>query len=99
MNGGDTGVAFEVAWVVRKNAVDAVDLHPSRKPSVVNLNSLYLVLDQELSPFRIDRGSIVQEGQNWIKAGQSALRLVGWKTEAVLVRWPGANVPKLGDIL
>ncbi len=69
VEGRDSGVALEVAWVVGKNAVNAVDLHPSRKPSVVNLDPLYLVLDQEASPFRIDRGGIVQDGQNWIKPG------------------------------
>jgi hypothetical protein len=51
MNDGDAGVAFEVRRVVRKDAVDAVDLHPSHEPSVMNLNSLYFMLDDELSPF------------------------------------------------
>ena len=69
MNGRDAGVAFKIPLVVGQDAVDPVDLHPSHKSRVVNLDPFYFVLDEELSPCRIDRRGIVQEGQNWIKAG------------------------------
>jgi hypothetical protein len=69
VKGGDAGVSLKVPWVAGKDSVDPVDLHPSRKSSVVNLNSLYFVLDEEPSPFWIDRRRIVQERQNWIKPG------------------------------
>src|SRR5258708_23699835 len=62
MNGGDAGVAFKLPLVVGQDAVDPVDLHPSHKSRVVNLNPFHFMLDEELSPFRIHRSGIAQRG-------------------------------------
>src|SRR5216684_7749393 len=62
MYGGDAGVAFKIPLVVGQDAVDPVDLHPSHKSRVVNLNPFHFMLDEELSPFRIHRSGIAQRG-------------------------------------
>ena len=77
MNRCDTRVAFEVRWIVGKDSVDSVDLHPGDEPRVMNLNALHCILDDELSPFGIDSRGIVQERENWIETGKAALRLLG----------------------
>jgi hypothetical protein len=65
----------------------------------VNLNSLHVVLYDELSPYRIDIRGIVQKGEDGFEAGQSAGGLLDCKPKAILVRGSRANIPKLRDVL
>jgi len=68
MNGRDVVVAFEVVGVVGEDAMDPMNSHRGHETGIMNLNSLYFVLDEESAPLRINSGSIVQERQYRVEA-------------------------------
>jgi hypothetical protein len=99
LNCGDTLVAAEVTGVVGEDAIDPVNSHRGDESGIVNLNSLHVMLYDELPPFRIDVRRIVQEGEDGFEAAQSTGGLPDSKSQAIPVRRARANIPELRDVL
>src|ERR1035438_5068802 len=94
-----TVVPAEVTGVVGEDAIDPVNSHRGDESGIVNLNSLYVVLHDEPSPFRIDIRRIVQEREDVLEAAQPAGGLLDWKPKTILVCRSRANIPELRDVL
>ena len=76
-----------------------MNLHGGSNSGVVNLNSTYLMPDDQLSPLCVDERGIVKDGENWIEPVQPIFSLIGCQAESVLIRWTSAYIPEFGDIL
>ncbi len=99
MNSFDIGITNEVLLVKGQNPADAVDSHCGHSSRIVDLNTGDIVRDKHFAPFPVDRQTVRQQPQLFLKRPGTAVSFLKRKRVPVAMEWTSAGVPEFGKIL